>query len=135
MHKLLIGLLGLLPLTAFAQTDDPCVTQRNTIEINECGQKQFEQGDRHLNQSYQALLKRLAQKNVPDSNNVAIKQYLITAQRAWVTFRENDCKAVYAFNEGGSIRNIAYLSCMTEHTKERTKSLEAFGAGDEYHSK
>ena len=128
MRKLLLVLACLLPLTGFAKAEDPCVTQRNTIEINACGQKQFEQGDRSLNQVYQRLLKKFSDKDTPDSRNSVIKQYLINAQRAWVTFRENDCKAIYTYNEGGTIRIIAYLNCMTQHAAQRTKDLKEFSS-------
>jgi len=131
MRKILMGLFFLLPLTALAQTEDPCVTQRNTIEMNECAQKQFEQGDRQLNQAYQTLLKKLSQKDEQDMHYSAVKQYLVAAQRAWVTFRENDCKAMYTYNEGGTIRTIAYLGCMTSHAAERTKDLQEFIPGDQ----
>ena len=128
MHKLLMVLVYLLPLTVFAQPEDPCVTQRNTIEINACGQKQFDQSDNSLNQVYQSLLKKFSDKDKPDSRNSVIKQYLVNAQRAWVTFRENDCKAIYTYNEGGTIRTIAYLSCMTQHAAQRTKDLKEFSS-------
>ena len=131
MHKLLIVLVCLLPLTAFAEAQDPCLTQRNTIEINACGQKQFEQSDRSLNQVYQSLLKKFSDKDTPDSQNSVVKQYLVNAQRAWVTFRENDCKAIYTYNEGGTIRTIAYLGCMTQHAAQRTKDLKEFSSSDQ----
>ena len=126
MRKSLLGLFCLLPLISFAATEDPCVTQRNTIEMDACAQKQFDQGDARLNQSYQSLLKKYAQKSTPEGPNEAITKYLITAQRAWVTFRENDCKAVYSLNEGGTLRNIAYLGCMTQHAEQRTKDFKEF---------
>ncbi|KAF3999406.1 uncharacterized protein YecT (DUF1311 family) [Glaciimonas immobilis] len=120
------ALIFVLPLTAFAEAADPCKTQNNTMEINACGQKQFEQGDKALNQAYQALLKKLSTKDTPDYRNSVIRPYVITAQRAWITFRENDCKGLYTYNEGGTLRNVIYLTCMTDHAAQRTKDLKAF---------
>lgn len=123
MHKLLIALVCLLTLPILAHAEDPCVTQRNTVEMNDCGQQQLDKANRSLNQSYQTLIKKFSEKDTPDRRNSAIKQYLITAQRAWITFRENDCKAIYTYNEGGTIRDVAYLECMTQHTDQRAKEL------------
>lgn len=124
MHRLLIVLGCLMTFPAYAQAEDPCVTQRNMLEMNDCGQQQLDKADRSLNQAYQTLIKKFSEKDTPDSRNSVIKQYLVTAQRAWISFRENDCKAIYTYNEGGTIRNIAYLGCMTEHTEQRTKELK-----------
>ncbi len=112
-----------------AQLDDPCVTQRNTVEMEQCGKTQFAQAEKELNQAYQVLLKKLSLPDEADLKYSLVKKQLVTAQRAWLTFRENDCKALETYNAGGSIRSIAYLNCMVNHTEERTKDLQEFIPG------
>ena len=109
--------------------EDPCETQRNTIEMTVCAKKQFDQGEKELNQSYQSLLKKLSRPDEADIRYSAVKKQLVAAQRAWVTFRENDCQALKTFNEGGTISSIVYLGCMVSHADERTKNLREFIPG------
>ncbi|VTU24952.1 hypothetical protein H6CHR_02296 [Variovorax sp. PBL-H6] len=113
--------LLLLPGIVFAQ--EPCRT-RNTAEINQCAQQALERKDRELNTAYQALLKSLDPTDKADAIDYAgARRLLQQAQRAWIQFRDNDCKAKYMLNAGGTVRDIAALSCQIEHTEQRTKQL------------
>lgn len=53
-------------------------------------------------------------------------QQLIVAQRAWITLRDQDCDAVYAFNADGTSRNGAKMHCLTTHAQDRTRQLRDF---------
>jgi uncharacterized protein YecT (DUF1311 family) len=46
------------------------------------------------------------------------------AQRAWTTYREKDCRALYALSVGGSIRGQVFLECMQRHTEQRIEELK-----------
>jgi uncharacterized protein YecT (DUF1311 family) len=114
--------LLLLPGIVFAE--EPCRT-RNTAEINQCAQQALERKDRELNATYQALLKSLELPGKGDAVDYAsARQLLQQAQRDWVQFRDNDCKAKYMLNAGGTVRDIAALGCQIEHTEQRTKQLK-----------
>lgn len=113
--------LLLLPGIVFAQ--EPCRT-RNTAEINQCAQQALERKDRELNAAYQALLKSLEPAGKADAIDYAgTRKLLRQAQRAWIQFRADDCRAKYMLNAGGTVRDIAALGCQIEHTEQRTKQL------------
>lgn len=117
--------LLLLSGIVFAQ-EPPCRT-RNTAEINQCAQQALERKDRELNTAYQALLKSLDPPGRADAVDYAgARRLLQQAQRAWVQFRDNDCKAKYTLNAGGTVRDIAALGCQIEHTEQRTKQLKSW---------
>jgi uncharacterized protein YecT (DUF1311 family) len=123
-HKLLAVLLTLAATSASAQASDPCVTQRNTLEINECGKLTLAKKDKELNAAYQKLLKSLVAEDRTDTTNYAeVKKNLIEAQRNWVKFRDSDCKGQLTLNESGTIRGAVYFGCLTERTEQRTKEL------------
>jgi uncharacterized protein YecT (DUF1311 family) len=110
--------------SAFAESADPCATQRNTIEINECAAAKLAAKDKELNAAYDMLLKSLAPKHKEDTTDyAAIKEKLVEAQRDWIKFRDNDCDARYRLNAGGTIRGLVSLNCKIEHTELRTKQL------------
>ena len=50
----------------------------------------------------------------------------MAAQRAWITLRDQDCAAVYAFNADGTSRNGARSHCLTIHAQDRTRQLRDF---------
>ncbi|MCZ8074048.1 MAG: lysozyme inhibitor LprI family protein, partial [Paucibacter sp.] len=62
-------------------------------------------------------------QNDPGIDGESPRAMLIKAQRRWLEFRDADCKAKYQVFAGGTIRNVVYLSCLRERTKQRIKEL------------
>lgn len=131
------ALLAACTLPAVAQSApqataaaDPCATQRNTIEINQCAQQTQKDADRRLNEAYQALVKSLVPRGADDDTDyAAVRKRLVEAQRAWITFRDSDCEAKLKFWESGTIRGAVYQGCLTERTEQRIKELKAWREG------
>ena len=118
--------LGLTSLSSVAaeQAADPCKTQANTLEINECGKQELAKKDKELNAAYQQLMKKLTPADKSDDTNYAeVKKQLMEAQRNWIKYRDADCSAKYTLYQQGSIRGIVHLSCLREKTEQRTKEL------------
>ena len=121
---LLASLLCFATGATFAQPVDPCATQRNTVEINECGKLTLIQKDKELNAAYQKLLRKLVPSDKSDDTSYEdVKKLLIEAQRNWIRFRDADCKGQLRLHEGGTIRGAVYLGCLAERTEQRTKEL------------
>jgi uncharacterized protein YecT (DUF1311 family) len=124
-----IALTGMLTmaLSVAAQPADPCATQANTIEINQCLSATHAARDKALNAAYQDLLKRLAPADRFDTTDYPrARKHLIDSQRAWITFRDNDCKGRLVLYETGTIRGAVYAGCLIEHTEQRTRALQAW---------
>jgi len=111
-----------------AQSPDPCATQANTIEINECLTQRLKDRDKTLNAEYQSLLRRLKPSDTFDDKTdyPRARRHLIDSQRAWITFRDNDCQGRFVLYELGTIRVAVVLSCQIEHTERRTRDLRAW---------
>ena len=113
--------------SALAQTSDPCTTQSNTIEINECLTQRLKDRDKTLNAEYQSLLRRLKPSDTFDQIDYPrARRHLIDSQRAWITFRDNDCQGRFVLYELGTIRAAVALTCQIEHTERRTRDLRAW---------
>jgi uncharacterized protein YecT (DUF1311 family) len=109
---------------AETNTADPCKTQANTIEINECAKSELAKKDKALNTAYQILIKKLAPTDkFDDINYTEVKKQLLEAQQNWIKYRDADCKAKYTLNEKGTIRGVVHLGCLIERTEQRTKEL------------
>lgn len=127
----LILLIGLSTLSAHvaAQTADPCASQANTLEINECLAATLAARDKALNAAYQDLLKRLNPADRFDTTDYPrARKLLVDAQRAWISFRDNDCKGRVVLYETGSIRGAVYTGCLIAHTEQRTRALQNWTA-------
>jgi len=123
----LILLIGLMSLSAraLAQAADPCATQANTLEINECLAVTLAARDKALNAAYQDLLKRLNPADRFDTTDYPrARKLLLDAQRAWISFRDNDCQGRVVLYETGTIRGAVYTGCLIAHTEQRTRALQ-----------
>lgn len=112
---------------ALAQVPNPidCNRAATTVELNYCAEKDFDRADQALNATYQRVIAAIAKSDgdAPydaKSWEAALRQ----SQRAWVAFREAECKGLVPMEWGGGTGTTqAVLTCMTEATKARTGSL------------
>ena len=99
------------------------------MEINECAKRTLQVKDRELNDAYQKLVKSLTPDDKQDTTDYeGVKKQLLAGQRAWITYRDNDCKAKLTLHASGTIRGAVYLGCLAERTEQRTKELRSWSA-------
>ena len=123
MKKLvLVSLLGMGCTVALALD---CKTARSTPEINECASIEQQKVETKLNETYQRIIRSLDQPDTELEKFSQMKSSLIAAQREWGKFRDADCKAVYTFYQGGTIRGLMFTACMQSHAEDRIKDLQA----------
>jgi uncharacterized protein YecT (DUF1311 family) len=107
--------------------DDPidCSEQTTTVEMNFCADEDFKASDAKLNAAYKRVLAQIADSDLEkpydrDSWEKAVRE----SQRAWVAFRDADCKGAVPMEwSGGTGATSAVLGCMTVKTEARTKEL------------
>ena len=81
MKKFIYISIFLLSANVFADEGEiKCNPAGNQIEMNRCAYEDFQKADKKLNETYQALIKKLGDKTY-------IKK-LRESQRAWVKFRD-----------------------------------------------
>ena len=89
---------------------------QTTLGMIECIGAEYAVQDTALNAAYRSLIADMT----PDQ-----KAGLKKAQRAWIAFRDADCRA-RAREDWGTISNVFSNMCMVQRTVERTLELEAF---------
>ena len=94
-----------------------CNNPQTQSEMNICASIAYQNADRKLNQVYRQLLPKLS---------AARKQKLITAQQAWIKFRDSSCEFERSAYEGGSIAPMIYGFCLANVTEQRTKDLRRY---------
>jgi uncharacterized protein YecT (DUF1311 family) len=94
-----------------------CNNPQTQSEMNICASIAYQNADRKLNQVYRQLLPKLS---------AARKQKLITAQQAWIKFRDSSCEFERSAYEGGSLAPMIYGYCLAAVTEQRTKDLQRY---------
>ena len=89
-------LLTLFASATIAGTVDPCKLDDAT-SVQKCFTEELARKDKDLNSAYQRVIKELspAMKDDP-TDYTEVKRLLVVGQRAWITFRDNDCNALGA---------------------------------------
>ncbi len=105
-----------------------CQTAVSTMERDLCAADRADDADDELNRVYRQTRQQLQQQAADGgcSHCASAEQQLVAAQRAWITLRDQDCAAVYAFNADGTSRNGARSHCLTTHAQDRTRQLRDF---------
>ena len=116
--KAMATAIFLMALAVPALADsDPCMGKGTQADMNVCYDNQFKQADKALNSAYGALVSKLKS----DAQAVAL---LRTTQRAWLGFRDSECKLESYGSSGGSIQPTVESMCLTTVTRERTRVLQ-----------
>jgi uncharacterized protein YecT (DUF1311 family) len=103
-----------------------CDQAQSTLELSGCKKVHLDKADAKLNKIYKKVL---AEYSLPDDESITrseVRKRLLAAQKAWITFRDNDCEARYTIDASGSIRILSYLDCMIDKTEKRTVELEQY---------
>lgn len=103
-----------------------CANAMATHELNFCSEKELDQADAALNAAYKKVLAFIAKSEGEKPYDAkSWEAALRESQRAWVAFRDADCKGLIPMSWGGGTATTgAVLGCMSEKTKARTKELE-----------
>jgi uncharacterized protein YecT (DUF1311 family) len=120
---LLAGLLALWPAGLLAAGDEDmskeyltCIDKAEgmTIKILDCMSAETQKQDAKLNDNYKKLMAE---------QSAGQKKSLLEAQRAWIQFRDTNCRFYYD-PEGGSAARMASNECYLNMTTDRAKELK-----------
>lgn len=120
----------LLCITAFyvspVHAISDCSTGDNDQEVYTCAQKNRNETELDLNKEYKLAKARV--ETLFKDENKELSQYmdaLTEAQRAWLKYRENDCKlASYAADKGSDLSSSYSNMCASELNEQRIKKLK-----------
>ena len=98
-----LAVVALVPNGALAAC--PGNTQ---MEMNQCAANDYRSADRDLNAFYSKLEK---------------SKELVSAERAWITYRDAECAYQVKAVEGGSMAPMVQALCLADLTKQRLKQL------------
>jgi uncharacterized protein YecT (DUF1311 family) len=89
------------------------------LSMNTCAKERFDFYDKRLNELFGLQMNYLKEGKY--------KNYLRQAQRAWIAFRDADCRYSAGTSEdSGSIWPLEHFSCLAERTRTRIRELESY---------
>lgn len=101
---------------AIAQKID-CSKANSTTELKYCSLKNYQAADKKLNQVYQKIIGLVSGEQ---------QQILITAQQAWIKFRDRNCNFESYRSRNGTGYEIFRNGCLERLTQQRTTDLEKY---------
>ena len=119
MRAMTLGLsllaLSFVPL-APARAQE-CADQTQ-MGLDQCASAAYKKTDAKLNAVYRQIVARLA-------GDADTKARLVTAQKAWIAFRDAECKFRAGNAEGGSIYPMLVIQCRDALEQKRIEELSA----------
>lgn len=109
---------GLVSGALQAQSAAECIAPQQQQLMNACAYREYEQVDAALNAAWKPA------KAFADA--IGQGKTLLTAQRAWLAYRDAACEAHASPFEGGSLQPLIRATCLSEITAERTRMLLEF---------
>ena len=122
-HVILSAALALFA-SGTAQAADDCANTQDQTTMDVCASDAFKKSDKQLNDVYKQIGTRL--KDDADKTKL-----LVTAQRAWVAFRDAECAFSSSGVTGASVYPMIHSICLDGLTQTRTKDLQVYLACEE----
>jgi len=89
-----------------------CRDAKTTVEIERCASRDLDQAKRELD------------RYVQEARRVATNRALLdSAQALWEHYRDIACRAAGSEYEGGSIKPVVMLNCLTDLARNRIRDL------------
>ncbi|KVM03612.1 hypothetical protein WJ56_10895 [Burkholderia ubonensis] len=117
--RVLTGLMLLLAVAANAHAQANCANAADQASMSACAERAYRKSDAELNRAYEAVTARVRA-------NRPLAEKLVSAQRAWVAYRDAECGFSSAGAEGGSVHPMVVSMCLDDLTKARTESLQGY---------
>jgi uncharacterized protein YecT (DUF1311 family) len=119
MKRFLLTAALMMAFPALAAAEDNCANAQDQATMNACAGASFEKSDAELNVLYKQITGRL--KDDADTSRL-----LVTAQRAWVGFRDAECSFASSENTGGSLYPMVLSACKEGLTQARIKDFQTY---------
>jgi uncharacterized protein YecT (DUF1311 family) len=98
---------------------DGCGSAATQIDLNVCASDKAKKSDAALNAAYGEIRDRL-------KGDPATTKLLVTAQRAWIGFRNAECAFSSSGTIGGSMNDMIEDECFDALTRKRLVELNAY---------
>jgi uncharacterized protein YecT (DUF1311 family) len=107
------------PASVVRAAEDCDLPNRSQADLNDCYGNTYKASDAQLNALYKQIESRL-------KDDVATTKLLVTAQRAWLAFRDAECVFSTSAASGGTIRPMLDAICLEGLTSKRIEDFKTY---------
>lgn len=104
-----------------------CSDAQTQMKMNICAYRDFEDADKRLNEQWVITSGKMKQaddeRGWPEDGRPSYYDALLEAQRAWLAFRDANCRVEGYKLRGGSAEPMEISGCMANMTRARTTEL------------
>ncbi|RON51121.1 lysozyme inhibitor LprI family protein [Pseudomonas frederiksbergensis] len=124
MRKVLLALLGLLPMAA--QAEDACKEVTLGVSVYRCSESERKAADAQLNVSYKKLIARFeSQHRINPEQGKVFMTMARDSQRAWLKLRDTNCPLEATDIEPGVEASLTTINfCVARMSQERAAYLD-----------
>ncbi len=110
--------LSLMASASSVQAAD-CDSMSNQNAMNQCFSNEYKNSDAELNKLYKEIRSRL-------KDDADTAKLLVSAQKAWIAYRDAECVFTSAASAGGSIYPMIVSQCRDGITRKRIKDFKGY---------
>lgn len=121
----------LASISGIPTAHDPRCESTQTSDLISCAAEGYRSADEALNQQWRITLAKVKARDGDfdrDSRkangDVSFSQALLVSQRAWLAYRDAECRLQVYANVDGRELPIYRFGCLTNLTEQRTKTLK-----------
>ncbi|MBG1233075.1 lysozyme inhibitor LprI family protein [Aestuariivirga litoralis] len=127
MKWIIVALALGLPLAPALADDAPdCANAQSQNDMTLCAQLEYGKADKALNAIWPKI-KAAAEDSDKDSGKHDYAEALLASQKAWLAYRDAQCKWLGFEGHGGSIEPMLVNNCLAAQTEARIKELNDWG--------
>ena len=127
--------LLLLVQSENAEPDQVCDDPQTQLALNTCAGMDFEQADARLNAQWQETIAYMKARDAgidrAEDSQPGHYETQLAAQRAWLAYRDAQCRSESFMARGGSMQPMLFSQCKAYLTELRTEQLRNLSAGPE----
>ncbi|QXB75691.1 DUF1311 domain-containing protein [Enterobacter asburiae] len=125
IKMLVCGLSLLVSVSVLA--DDVCSAKNETQSIDSCYANLKNDSEKRLNEEYSALRIRIAENYSTDKDmSERYSAKLLSAQRGWLKYRDQQCAMESLFADSGSQANATLVNkCIYRINEQRIKEMKS----------
>ena len=116
-------IMALILLQGAATLD--CGNAMTQTDMNQCAAREFDRADRALNVQWTRTAEEMRRRDATAfrDGRPGYFQTLLESQRAWLNYRDTQCRVEGYYARGGSLEPLLVATCKTQLTQERTQTL------------
>ncbi|MEE4538032.1 MAG: lysozyme inhibitor LprI family protein [Erythrobacter sp.] len=134
---MIAAILLLAQAASLSPCDQEAADRGVQSDMNICAHREYLEADAELNAQWRETREHMRRSDTNAQDHIdparddrpGYFETLLTAQRAWIAYRDAHCRSEGYYARGGSLEPLLVSTCKTQLTRERTQQLRELTEG------